>query len=207
VLERCTSDDKEETSGAKQLNSRQRRQRARKDEFHRKKREAAEGQQTTEAKTQPPKPPPPPPKPRRPPPPPPPSSGSQAPPKTPSSKSTESGSSGDVKGDRSGKREAAQADIGSPSTTTALIEHSTAAKDADVNAKSRSGKSKKKLRFEKQVTLDSAAVQTTWAEMQSNEQRSDPQGFAAIGSSGMVLVNAALFESLLGEEPGFLSHG
>jgi hypothetical protein len=205
VLERGTSEDKEETSGEKKLNSRQRRARARKDEFHRKRRESAEGQQAAAAKPQPPQPPPRPPKP--PPPPPPPSSDSRVAPTTPASKTTAGHSGGDAKGDRGGKREAARADIGSPSTTTALIEHSTAAKDADVNAKSRSGKSKKKLRFEKQVTLDPAAVQTTWAEMQSNEQRSDPQGFAAIGSSGMVLVNAALFESLLGEEPGFLSHG
>jgi hypothetical protein len=182
VLERGTSDDKEETSGAKQLNSRQRRQRARKDEFHRKKREAAEGQQTTEAKARPPKPPPPPPKPPPPPPPPPPSSGSHTAPTTPASKTT-AADGDDVKGKR-GKREAARADIGSPSTSvtdaqqsTTIVEH-TDAKDVIVSARGLSNKAKKKLKFK--ATLDPAAVQTTWAEMQSNEQRSDPQGFASI---------------------------
>jgi hypothetical protein len=65
-----------------------------------------------------------------------------------------------------------------------------------------SNTAKKKLKFK--ATFDPAAVQTT--EMQRNEQRSDPQGFASIGKSGMMLVNAALMESLLGEEPGFFSH-
>ena len=114
-----------------------------------------------------------------------------------------------MKGKR-GKREAARADIGSPSTSvtdaqqsTTIVEH-TDAKDVIVSAWGLSNKAKKKLKFK--ATLDPAAVQTTWAEMQSNEQRSDPQGFASIGMSGMMLVNAALLESLLGEAPGTFSH-
>ena len=59
--------------------------------------------------------------------------------------------------------------------------------------------------------LDLAAVQSTWAEMQRNEPRNDPQGFAAISNTGMMLINATLLESLLGESllgeaPGTFSH-
>ena len=41
--------------------------------------------------------------------------------------------------------------------------------------------------------------------MQGDEQRNDPQGFAVISNTGMMLINATLLESLLGEAPGTLA--
>ena len=74
-----------------------------------------------------------------------------------------------------------------------------------VSASARNSSRKKKLKLPTAHALDLAAVQTTWAQMQSDEQRNDPQGFAVISNTGMMLINATLLESLLGEAPGTLA--